>query len=183
MLGAFFAAAMLVPELELQAGYLTDGATSAPAAALRTGVDLNDLFSVSLHFTDAVGSPLDHASGASPNLDPSGFRAWRMLLEVRLHSRGPLQLHVAGAAGIAQLSDWQCNCNEVEWLHGKPAFSARAAAGVRWLWNGGLTFSTELEVSRWSGLKLDPSIPAYVQSQPASHITYGLLAGIGYRWH
>jgi hypothetical protein len=182
MFVVLLAAALSVPELDLQAGYLSDGVTSAPALALRVGSDFADRFTLSLHLTGALGSPLDHASGHDPELNPQGFNAWRLLVEGRVHTRGALQLHLSGAAGIAQLVNWQCNCNEQEWLHGDVAFAARGAAGVRWLFDEGWSISAEFEAARWAGLTLDPSIPASVQGQPAPHLTYGVLAGFGYRW-
>jgi hypothetical protein len=183
MIPALVAAVLVVPDVEVQAGYLTDSTTSAPAAAIAGGLDIADLVALRLHFTGAFGSPLDHASGASPNLDPSGFRAWRLLLEARLHTAGELQFHVSAGAGVARLADWQCNCNESEWLHGKTAFSARGAAGMRAFVAGGLTVSAEFEVSRWSGLQ-HSSVEQFIpwQARPETHFTYGVLGGIGYRW-
>src|ERR1700682_3040000 len=183
MIPALVAAVLVVPDVEVQAGYLTDSTTSAPAAAIAGGLDIADRLALRLHFTGAFGGPLDSASGASPNLDPSGFRAWRLLLEARLHTAGEMQFHAAAGAGGARLADGQCNCNESEWLHGKPAFSARGAAGVRVLMASGLTFSAEFEVSSWSGLQ-HSSAEQYIpwQARPKKHFTYGVLGRIGYRW-
>ena len=103
--------------------------------AVRAGLDVQARVTVSGVFVGVPGPAAGYASGSQAGLvDPSGMQAWEGLLEVRAHTRGTLQLHLAGALGAGRLLNWPCaGCTENDILHGHAAVALQASTGVRFL--------------------------------------------------
>ena len=182
-----------VPELEIQGGYMGGGSNDprAIAVALRAGLDVRDVFTLSALLLGVPGPDAQYASGNSAGrVDPSGMSGWAGLLELRVHTPGTLQLHLGAAAGIGKLGNWQCadkiNCTENAILHGHPALMLQGSAGVRVAppaWQG-LSVGGEVTVPYWTGQEDDASLallPPW-QSRASPRVMWAFLATVGFRW-
>lgn len=190
LLATAFAA---VPELDISAGYLAGGSNDPRAllASLRAGVDLDDRMTLSAVLIGVPGPAAQYASGSQAGrVDPSGMQAWASLVELRVHTSGPLQLHLAAAAGIGQLLNWQCsdtvNCTENDILHGHPSLALQGSGGIRFLPAAfrGFSLGGQLAFTDWYGQDDVANLAAHPswQSRAAPRLTWALLGGVGYRW-
>jgi hypothetical protein len=176
-------ALMLVPEVEVQVGYVhgTDLQldAGAPILGLRIGVDVAEHLAISGRFTNvsAEGTEISQSGPADP-----GFSGWQALGELRAHSAGALQIQAAVAAGVARLRTWQLALGETRALHGDPAFAWQLSAGARLApesWRT-LALSAEMSLAHWAGLR-PASQPGSFQLNPDPVTTFALVAGLIFR--
>jgi hypothetical protein len=98
---------------------------------------------------------------------------------VRMHSLGPVQFHLAGALGLAQLSTFQVDRTETRPLHGGAGLAWRASTGVSL--GRAVAFSLEAALSGWSGLN-PAAQPGTFQRAPDPVTAFSLLAGLVFRF-
>jgi len=99
----------------------------AAELAARVGADFGHL-TLSARLSAVAGSSV--SDFYNPFQPEPGVSGWNALGEVRMHSLGPVQFHLAGALGLAQLSTFQVDRTETRPLHGGAGLAWRASTGV-----------------------------------------------------
>jgi hypothetical protein len=173
-------AAAATPELELQAGWFhgSDFAfdPGAPELALRLGVAVAEHLTLSGRLSLLTGSVSDTFNPGQPQPAASG---WSALAEARVHSSGPLQVHLGAGAGVARMSGFQADVPETPPLHGNTAFAWRLSTGLRLAPASWRNFALSLEgaLSRWNGLDAAPN-PGSSQRPPDAVTAVSILGGL-----
>ena len=174
-------AAAVTPELELQAGWFhgTDFSLDPGTAelALRLGAAVAEHLTLSGRLSLLTGSVSDTFNLGQPQPGVSG---WSALAEARVHSSGPVQVHLAAGAGVAQLSGFQVDLTETAPLHGNAAFGWRLSTGLRLapaIWRNIAALSLEAALSRWDGLEAAQN-PASFQRPPDGVTALSVLGGL-----
>lgn len=175
-----YSAAAATTELELQAGWFHGSDFSldpgAPELALRLGAAVSEHVTLSGRFSVLAGSVSDTFNPFQPQPGVSG---WNALAEARIHSTGPLQVHLAVGAGVAQLSGLQVDRTETRPLHGSAAFGWRLSTGLRLApasWRH-LALSLEAALSGWNGLEAAQN-PGSSQRPPDPLTALSILGGV-----
>lgn len=169
---------LLAPEIEVQAGALRGTKAAdpwAPVIGVRASANVGDMVAMGLLANLAFRDPVFRGA------DSSGVHAWDALAELRLHSTGPLRVHLAGAAGVGQITTWQCDCNQSLFpLHGSVAFTWQASAGLRYLAADGASVGIEFSLTHWKGLR-HADFEYTGQSRPAPFDAVLILLAAGFR--
>ena len=175
-----FPAAAATPELELQAGWFHGSDLSldpgAAELALRLGAAVAEHLTLSGRLSVLAGSVSDTFNPFQPQPGASG---WSALAEARVHSSGPVQVHLAAGAGVAQLSGFQVDRTETRPLHGGAAFGWRLSTGLRLAperWRS-IALSLEGAVSGWDGLEAAQN-PGSFQRPPDAVTAFSILGGL-----
>jgi hypothetical protein len=177
-------AAAATPELELQAGWFhgtdLDLDPGAAELAVRAGADFGH-FTLSGRLSVVPGNSVPDSGGVFQA--QSGVSGWQALVEARVHSSGPVQLHLAVGMGLAQLSTWALDLTETRPLHGDAAFAWRISTGLRFSpqrW-GAFGISLEGALSGWNGLH-SADQPASFQLPPDPVTSFSVLGGLSFRF-
>lgn len=154
MFVAAASAQSLAPRIDLE---LSGGAgvsqhiVVAPTVSARAGIDLWEVFTVSLRGFGVVGQ-LGESRGDGDDPLP-GYRGWAVFPEVRVHrSGGSLQPFAAVGLGVGQLVNAQCYCNEITFWHGDPSAFFQTSAGAAW-WFGPVSVGLEVGIQLFTGVQ------------------------------